>query len=805
MLQNKPDTAAKTSIGTGAKSRSGYFTLLRTLIRKGPPTNVASWTVGSLLLSLTAAVVIVALAVLVRITILAALGTRLVYITLYPAVVAASVIGGLPAGILAAVLSATIASFWLAPIFENMEYLGLGVFLLACALIVSVVEAMHRARARVRDAEARAQISDAIRESQAQLSAVVNNAAEGITVTDDRGRIRSTNSTMSKIFGYASDELVGQSVGVLMNGRQRLEHDAYIGEYLNTGRAKIIGIGREVEARRKDGTLFPAHLAVSEIVIEGKRHFVGHIRDISEQKQAQENQARLTEQLSRSEQQARQQEALFKGVFDGAPDAIVLTDMNRRIRMVNPALQSLFGFSESELEGAPDLRIYASQDDWRRVSELMSAQSERGLTTRENVSFRKKNKTTFPGEILAGYYRDVTGTPLGYITIIRDMSEEIARQEAKRQSQKLESLGQLTGGIAHDFNNILTTIIGNHEYLKERLTESDEQHALRRANDAAEMAARLTTRLLTFARRRQLEPVSLNLNIVISTISELLRRTIGESISLELLLAKELDYVRADVSEIENVIINLALNSRDAMPNGGRLTIETGNLKFTERDAPPGLAPGPYVVLSVTDTGVGMTQEVMTRAFEPFFSTKGIGRGTGLGLSTVYGFAEQSGGRVVFDSTFGKGTTVRVLLPPCKKPLNEIADDDDMPLAPNAEIVLVVEDDPDVRETTLRRVEALGYVAVEAHNSASAIQILQTGDPIDLVFSDVVMPGGMSGYELASWVTINRPDVKILLTSGHVDISHVDPAAREQFELLEKPYKRAELAQALFAKLTKRE
>jgi len=804
MLQIKPDTAKRTSIGTAAKSCLGYFAPFWTFIRKGPPTNVASWTVGSLLLSLTAAIVMVALGVLIRVTILSALGTRVVYITLYPAVVAASVIGGLPAGILAAVLSATIASFWLAPIFQTMEYLGLGVFLLACVLIVSVVEAMHRARGRVRDAEARAQISDAIRESQAQLSAVVNNAAEGITVTDDRGRIRSTNSTMSKIFGYAPEELIGQNVAMLMNGRDRLEHDSYIGSYLNTGRAKIIGIGREVEARRKDGTLFPAHLAVSEIMIEGKRHFVGHIRDISEQKQAQENQARLTEQLSRSEQQARQQEALFKGVFDGAPDAIVLTDMSRRVRMVNPALQGLFGYDESELEGAPDLRIYASQDDWRRVSELMSAQSERGLTTRENVSFRKKNKTTFPGEILAGYYRDVTGTPLGYITIIRDMSEEIARQEAKRQSQKLESLGQLTGGIAHDFNNILTTIIGNHEYLKERLTKSDEQHALRRANDAAEMAARLTTRLLTFARRRQLEPVSLNLNTVISTISELLRRTLGESILLELLLAQELDYVRADVSEIENVIINLALNSRDAMPNGGRLTIETGNLKLTERDAPPGLAPGPYVVLSVTDTGVGMTQEVMTRALEPFFSTKGIGRGTGLGLSTVYGFAEQSGGRVVFDSTFGKGTTVRVLLPPSKKPLNEIADNDEMPLAPNAETILVVEDDPDVRETTLRRVEALGYVAIEAHNSASAIQILQTGDPIDLVFSDVVMPGGMSGYELASWVRINRPDVNILLTSGHVDVKHVDPAAREQFELLEKPYKRAELAQALFANLTKR-
>jgi signal transduction histidine kinase/CheY-like chemotaxis protein len=432
----------------------------------------------------------------------------------------------------------------------------------------------------------------------------------------------------------------------------------------------------------------------------------------------------------------------------------------------------------------------------------MSLQSGRGLTMRANFSFRKKDGVTFPGEIIAGYYRDTAGTPLGYIAIIRDMSEEVAREEAKRQSQKLESLGQLTGGIAHDFNNILTTIIGNHEYLKERLTKPEEQHALRRANNAAEMAARLTTRLLTFARRRQLEPVSLNLNEVVSVISELLRRTIGESVLLELTLAHDLAYVRADISEIENVIINLALNGRDAMPNGGRLTIATSNVEFGAQDTPPGLVPGAYVLLSVIDTGVGMTPEIMARAFEPFFSTKGTGRGTGLGLSTVYGFAEQSGGSVSLDSTPGKGTMVRVLLPAVRQLRHETVDEADVPLAPNAEVVLVVEDDPGVRETTLRRVEALGYVAVEACNSAAAIDILQSGESIDVVFSDVVMPGGMSGYELASWIKTNRPDVKILLTSGHVGVDHADSALREQFELLDKPYSRAKLAQAFRAILS---
>lgn len=780
-------------------SRNGKLAAMWRFFHEGPPTIAAAWTLNSLLLSLGSATVIVALAVFIRVTIFASLETRLIYVTLFPAVTAASLIGGLPAGILAALLSAIVTSFWLAPIAYNMEYLGLIAFAMSCILIIGVTEAMHRSRARAVKAEARAKISDAIRESQAHLSAVINNAVDGIVVIDEAGLIRSVNSAVRRIFGYDLSELIGHNVNVLMADPYRAEHDSYIRAYIETGNARIIGIGREVEGRRKDSTIFPIHLTISETRIHGKRTFVGFIRDISEQKGAQENQERLTERLYYSEREARQQEALFKGVFDSAPDAIVLTDLSRHIRMVNPAFQQLFGFSAGDLDGAEDLRLYASRDDWKHLTGLMSTQSERGLITRENVSFRKKAGATFPGEIFAGYYRDATGTPLGYIGIIRDISEELTREEARRQSQKLEALGQLTGGIAHDFNNILTTIIGNHEYLKERLAEPDEQNALRRANNAAEMAARLTNRLLTFARRRQLEPVTLNVNDIVRTISELLRRTIGESITLELKLAPNLPFVRADTSEIENVIINLALNSRDAMPNGGRLTIETRSLTVMRDSSPPGIAPGHYVSFAVIDTGVGMTPEVASKAFEPFFSTKGTGRGTGLGLSTVYGFAEQSGGVVTLDSTPGKGTMVQVLLPAAERLPVTRTDQNDVPLAIDAETVLVVEDDPDVRETTLRRVEGLGYVAIEAHNSASAIKMLETGRPVDLVFSDVVMPGGISGYELADWVKKNRPDVKVLLTSGYVNFDQVDPLARQEFTLLEKPYTRADLAQALRA------
>jgi PAS domain S-box-containing protein len=904
-------------------SEPGRRDLFSWLAQFSPPTLLSAWSVRSLTISFAWSIVAVAVGVLVRITIFASLETRLVYVTLYPAVTAASVVGGLPAGILASALSALAASFWLAPISETMEYLGLAAFLASCALIISVTEAMHRARARAVAAEARARLSDAIRESeerqrtlidqaadaiitcgaegqflevnpaacqffgydqshlldlrirdllcrediarfsgpemwirageglpvewcfrrsdgvtvigevsakqyrsgqfqaiirnvterqraamalresQTQLSAVVNNAVDGIVVVDETGSIRSVNPAAQRIFGYGSTEMIGRNVNILMAEPYRSAHDTYITNYLKTGNAKVIGLGREVEGRRKDGTAFPINLAISETEIDGKRVFVGFIRDISEQKLAQENQRLLTERLFQSEQQARQQQALFQGVFDSAPDAILLTGMNRRVRMINPAFQKLFGFTSQEVENTEDSRFFSSKEEWKRISLLTAEPQRNGGSGRENAEFLRKNGTTFPGQIISGHYRDSMGTALGYIAIVRDVIEELRREDTKRQSQKLEALGQLTGGIAHDFNNILTTIIGNHEYLEEHLTKTDERLALRRANNAAEMAARLTARLLTFARRRKLEPETINLNDVVTTIADLLRRTIGESITLELKLAHDLASVLVDVSEVENAIINLALNARDAMPTGGRLTITTDNLTVREGDLATGCKPGLYVALSVIDTGIGMTPEVAARAFEPFYSTKGSGRGTGLGLSAVYGFAEQSGGSVALNSELGRGTTVRFILPAVKQQLAIEGHHEEIPASCHGETVLVVEDDPDVRETTLRRIEGLGYVAIDATNGSEAVKILESGKHVDLVFSDVVMPGGMSGFELGDWIRQNRPNVRVLLTSGHANVGHpIDPALRQKFELLDKPYSRSTLAQAFHSILS---
>jgi len=366
----------------------------------------------------------------------------------------------------------------------------------------------------------------------------------------------------------------------------------------------------------------------------------------------------------------------------------------------------------------------------------------------------------------------------------------------------MEAIGQLTGGIAHDFNNLLTIITGNLELLEMEIESDEQRDLLARANDAALMGARLTNRLLTFARRRRLEPVVLDLNDQVLSMAELLRRTLGETIALSTLLAPRLWSVRADPSEIENAVLNLAINARDAMPAGGKLVLETKNVVLDERDVATevGVQPGDYVRLSVSDTGVGMSPEVLARVFEPFFTTKEPGKGTGLGLSGLYGFVKQSGGHVTVYSEVGKGTTVNLYLPRVTSELEAAktarGETSAVPLA--VETILLVEDNAEVRRVSARRVRNLGYTVIEAENAVGAIEVLKSGAKIDLVFSDVVMPGGMSGFDLARWAQQNMSSVRVLLTSGFAeDVARAGEATAPDLEILRKPYTAADLARAL--------
>lgn len=374
-------------------------------------------------------------------------------------------------------------------------------------------------------------------------------------------------------------------------------------------------------------------------------------------------------------------------------------------------------------------------------------------------------------------------------------------------TRRLDAIGQLSGGIAHDFNNLLSVITGNLELLSMELRDINLQEFINEADNAAKMGARLTGRLLRFARQSTLEPIVVDINKQVLDALEILRSTIGENISLSSRLHSHLWTTLVDPSEVENTVINLVINARDAMLDGGRITIETSNVHIAEEDVDGDfeVTPGDYVQLSVQDNGTGMSNVVKSRIFEPFFTTKGPGKGTGLGLAGIYGFAKQSGGYVNVDSEVNKGTTIQVCLPRHTQP----ATIDTQPGKPinivlqNTKIrVLVVEDNDMVRKVTLKRLQALGYEVLQAENGPAAVHLLECETNIALVLSDVVMDGGMSGYDVARWVQINRPACNVLLTSGFIkqtaDKTEVD---LESLRVLHKPYCLAELQQAVVTAL----
>ncbi len=392
-----------------------------------------------------------------------------------------------------------------------------------------------------------------------------------------------------------------------------------------------------------------------------------------------------------------------------------------------------------------------------------------------------------------------------------EISEHTAAQAQLRQMQKMESIGQLTGGIAHDFNNMLAIIMGSLDIARRRL-KGDEHpkvaQCLDHASEGARRAADLTARLLAFSRQQALEPQALNLNKLVGNMSEMLRRTLGEHIRIETVLAGGLWHAFADAGQLENAIVNLAVNARDAMEGGGRLTIETANADLDDRYAllHDEVAPGQYVLVSISDTGTGMPVEVIERAFEPFFTTKEVGKGTGLGLSQVFGYIKQSSGHVKIYSEIGQGTTIKLYLPRHLGASVQPEGAGDRALLPSAaegqNNILVVEDDDEVRRMTVAALEELGYKILEASSARQALDIVKDGHAIDLLFTDIVMPE-MNGRELADQARALKPDLRVLFTTGYTRNAVVHNGMLDAgVVLLSKPFTLEQLALKVRSLLT---
>jgi PAS domain S-box-containing protein len=609
-----------------------------------------------------------------------------------------------------------------------------------------------------------------------------------IYLIDREGRVASWNPGAERIKGYSPKEIIGEHFSRFYTTEDRASGLPERALREATEKGRFASEGWRV---RKDGSRFWA-MVVIDAIHEGDEvvGFVKITRDITEQRQA--YQSRLE-----SEQRFR---AMVQGVTDYA---IFMLDPDGRVTDWNNGAKRIKGYSSEEILGRHFSTFYTPEDIAQGMPEkaLETARME-GRFTAEGWRVRKDG-SHFWANVVIDAIRDEHGELMGFAKITRDLTErreaqlELERsQKALFQSQKMEAVGQLTGGLAHDFNNLLAGISGSFELIRSRLAQgriNDIERYATAGLGASSRAASLTHRLLAFSRRQTLDPKAIDANRLIADMEEMLRRTLGPSVTLETVFAGGLWPCLCDPNQLENAILNLCINGRDAMPDGGRLTIETANTWIDEETSPErDLSPGQYVAVCVTDTGTGMTPDVIAQAFDPFFTTKPQGKGTGLGLSMVYGFARQSAGQVRIYSEEGQGTTIKLYLP---RHHGEAVDALQIPeqlealRAEAGETVLIVDDEPTVRMLVADTLAELGFQAIEAGDAASGLRVLESDARIDLLITDVGLPGGMNGKQMADKARGRRPDLKVLFITGYAQNAAISNGHLEAgMHVLSKPF-----------------
>jgi PAS domain S-box-containing protein len=496
-----------------------------------------------------------------------------------------------------------------------------------------------------------------------------------------------------------------------------------------------------------------------------------------------------------AERQLRQTRDFYEFTLDSMPTLVRHFDRQGRVTYANKAALDVQKMSREQMLGMHLVDLVPPGERARAGERLERVLRGESLTFAHAHSFGEETR-----EWQVQLVPDVAhGTEIrGLFAILHDVTELKRLESRLLQAQKMEAVGQLTGGIAHDFNNLLGVVLGNLQLLERSLADTPSlARKVRTAMRAAIRGADLTRRLLTFARRQILDTAVVDLNRKVRALIDLVQRTLGVSIEVRIVLAADLWHTRVDASQLENAILNLAINARDAMPQGGHLTVETRNVHSRELSNVLGLKDGEYVSISVSDTGCGIAPENLPRVFEPFYTTKEFGKGSGLGLAMVHGFAEQAGGAATIESEVGRGTKITMLLPRCAGEDTEVRDDTvvNRVLLGGSETILVVEDDPDLRETVVAELGQLGYKTLEAHNAETALAILSGTETVDLLFTDVMMPGGTLGPQLAQRARELRPSIDVLFTTGYAENSVLAVGtALPASEVIAKPYRSEDLA-----------
>ncbi len=605
---------------------------------------------------------------------------------------------------------------------------------------------------------------------QARYDSMVQALGEIVTINDLNGEITS-NQNWTEATGQRFEDSVAGGWVTLVHP----DDAARVQQRWAHGLQTLEPVDNDFRLRRSDGQWRQMHSRAvpvrdkSGTVVE----WVGVIKDETER---------------------RQVDDLLRSVLANALDVIVSVSGTGNIESFNSAGERLFGYQPAEVIGRsitlliPDAKVNAEAGE---LPWYLSAMRGTVHTFERQVVGRRKDGARIPLEMAFSSFE--LNNAQHYTGILRDLTEKSALEAQLRQSQKMEAFGQLAGGVAHDFNNLLTIIIGCSDMLLPSMTRTDPNYELvSDIRTAGDRAAALTRQLLAFSRRQLLEPKIINLNETVAEVEKMLRRLIGEDVILASNLDHSLQPVRVDPGQIEQVLVNLAVNARDAMPSGGQLTIETRNVVWTEEYCRVhlGFMPGRYVMISMTDTGIGMTSDVKRRVFEPFFTTKGPGKGTGLGLATVFGIVRQSGGQVSVYSEVNVGTSLQVYLPALEQTVDALPGLENLdPMRMGSETILLVEDEEAVRKIAKLALESHGYTVIEASSGANALHLAEDfPKPIDLVVSDVVMPG-MSGRQFAEALRLQRPDFRLLFMSGYTDdavVRHGIVKADEPF--LQKPF-----------------
>ena len=626
---------------------------------------------------------------------------------------------------------------------------------------------------------------ETLRQSEDRYRTLYNRSPAPMHSLDAGGRLIGVSDYWLTMLGYTRDEVIGRHLSEFMvpQSAARFQESQW-DEFLAVGEVR----DEPYEFFRQDGQIVDVLLS-SRL----ERDQTGAFR---------QSFALLVDVTARNRAEAalKREREFSELLVRSSPQGVFAFDRDLHLTLWNSALERMTGVTADEILGQRPELFGVSYGGSGVLSAMESAINGRSVTlSDEPFAFGRAGRRGFFEATIAPVYGEA-GIILGGVAFLHDTTEQRGLEEALRQAQKMEAVGQLTGGIAHDFNNVLTIVAGNLELLEMRLEDRPEVKRLATAASmATNRAERLTQQLLAFSRKQQLQPEPLDLNAVMTGIRELLRKTVGERIEIDFRPGVDLWQSLVDRNQVESMLLNLILNARDAMPDGGRITIETENAQPRSSQVlvlPVGLDSS--VLLTVTDTGTGMPQDVLDRVFEPFFTTKPQGRGTGLGLSMIYGFVRQSGGHIQIESTVGAGTRVLIYLP---RATAKIVPD---PAQPHREVslgrgetVLVVEDDEAVRQYACGVLDDLGYRVIEAETGDAGLIATQANPEIDIVLTDIVMPGLLDGVSMAREIQKHRPDLKILFTSGYSETQPQEGGLVSSANFLKKPYRPADLAEKL--------